>query len=116
MPFSQALLLSQRAELGAAFAIWTPLSPLCSGLNKPMGSRPLLIHLALQTLHHLCCPPLDALQYFKVLLMLQQPNLHAVLEVGLHSRRDNLFPCPMAVLGLMHPRVWLALLAARAHC
>lgn len=32
------------------------------------------------------------------------------------SRGDNSSPHPVAVLGLLHPRAWLDLLAARAHC
>ena len=68
--------------------------------EQTQAPQPLLIHLVLQTLHHLCSPPL---QQFYILLTLQQPKLH--------QRRADPSPCPVAVLGLMHPRVQLAFLA-----
>ena len=45
--------------------------------------------------------------------------MHTVLVVGPHSaEQSRTIPSPdqLAVLGLMHPRVGLPLLAARAHC
>jgi len=49
--------------------------------------------------------------------MLWYPNLFMLLEVRPHQCRaewDNSLSCPAAVLGQMQPRVWLAILAARA--
>ena len=76
-------------------------------------------HLNLQTLPHLCSPPLDALSQLFALLMLWYPNPHTVLEVRLQqAEHSGTTPSltRLAALGLMHPRGRLALLAARAHC
>lgn len=46
-------------------------------------------------------------------------KLHTVLEMRPHQSRagwDNPFTRPPAVLGLIHPVIWLAFLAAKAHC
>jgi len=50
--------------------------------------------------------------------MLWYPDLHPVLEVRLHSteKSEQPLPLPLAVLGLIHPRVWLAPWGAMAHC
>lgn len=56
---------------------------------------------------------------FYVLLVSSHPQQHTVLEMRPHQSRagwDNPLPWPAAVLGLIHPVIWLAFLAARAHC
>lgn len=66
--------------------------------------------------HQLCCSPLEAPECLNS-LTLWDPEVHTALQVRLHRcwiQWDNhLFL--LAVLCLMHPRVWSALLAARTH-
>ena len=50
-------------------------------------------------------------------LVAPKPAPSALDEVAQHrAEQDSLFPCPLTVLGLMHPLVWLALWDTRAHC
>jgi len=56
----------------------SPLSLPFSRLNSP-SSQPFLIGEMLQSLHHLCGPSLDSLQYVHVSLVLRSPELDTVL-------------------------------------
>ena len=71
-------------------------------------------HSALQTIHHLCSSPLDALSQFYVLLLLWHP----ALEVRPHNTEQSRqpIPSPPGSAGPGAPQVWLVLWAARAHC
>lgn len=66
---------------------------------------------------NLCSPPLDTLEQFYILHMLQCPKQHTVMEVRLHQRTaewSNPFPC---LIGSAVPdQLWLIILTARAQC
>ena len=68
--------------------------------------------------HHLCGPPLDALQQLHVPPALRTPHLQTMLQVRPHSRAEGQQHLPdlLAVLLWMQPRVRLAVWAVRAHC
>ncbi|KAK4811287.1 hypothetical protein QYF61_023339 [Mycteria americana] len=56
--------------------------------KQPQFPQPLLIRLALQTLHQLHCPSLDTLQQLNVLLVVRAPKVNTVFEGHSH------FPSP----------------------
>ena len=126
MQFPRAPSLSQRAELSAA-----PLLPVRSCSRDAASPQPallcaehtqgpqlLLTHLALRsftifvalfghTLHFYVCTVL----WFYIPLLLRQPKAAPSAGGDATQRRaeqDNLSPRPLAVVGLVHPRVWLA--------
>lgn len=96
----------------------SPLSLLCSGLNKPkdlnfcsyiLPPSPLAIFVSLLWMLS---------SRFMSLLYCSTQNCTQCCRWGCtaQSRVDHFSHWTVAVLGLMHPRVWLALMAARAHC
>jgi len=92
----------------------SPLSPLFPRLNKPSS-------LSLSSLErcsdHLHGPFLDALQQLHIFLVLDAPDLDAVLQVRPHEGRiegDNHLPDLLGILLLIQPRVRLAFWAESA--
>ena len=122
MPFPRALSLSIKAraqrcpsapceELQLPWGL--PLAPLLWA-EQTQGCQLLLTHLALQNLPHLHFPPLDGCSLIALCPSFLAHKLHPVLKVRPHSSGwDSPSHCLVTVLGLVHPRVWLALLAPR---
>ena len=74
----------------------TPVSLLFSRLKSP-SSQPVLVEEVLQLSGHFCCPPLDLLQHFHILLALGAPELDAIIKVGSQKSRvegQNHLPQP----------------------
>jgi len=107
-----------RAELSAASLL--PVKS-CSRNEAPaqllsaeqtQGLQPLLTHLALQNVPHLCRPPLDT-HSFMSFLWCGTWNAHRVQGEAAQYReeQDSSYPHPVSVLALMQPRALLAFLA-----
>jgi len=84
-----------------------PLSLLCSGLSTPA------IHTSspLESLLHLCSPPLDTLQKLYALFILWHSNCTQNSRRGHRVEKENSLDL-LAMSYLMHPQIQLAFLAA----
>ncbi|KAK4812466.1 LOW QUALITY PROTEIN: hypothetical protein QYF61_026459 [Mycteria americana] len=82
------LVLSQQALLKILAGCYK-VSPQPSLLQaeQPQLSQPVLVGEVLQPSHHFRGPPLDPLQQLHVLLVLRDPELDTVLQVGSHQSR-----------------------------
>lgn len=87
---------------------------LFSRLNRP-SSLSLSFWEMFQSLNHLCCPPLDALQKLHLSLVLRSPELNKstpnIALSGLSTGSLDL----LSRVFLMHPRMPMAFLATRTH-
>ena len=96
----------------------TPQSPLLQTKETQLP-QPFFIREVLHSLNHLCCPALDPLQQFPVLLELRGPELDTIFQVwspqGRAEGQENLSDL-LTTLLLIPARVPLAFLATRAQC
>lgn len=66
--------------------------------------------------HYLHSPHLDSLLQLYALLTLWLQTCTVLEVTQFRAEQDKPFHCPVADLGLLHPRAWLVLLAVRVQC